>query len=71
MTPDEQAAINEDERVRRTARKVYTREQFDCPTCGVEAPLACRTASGARAETWHAERYNMARDSAGWPFPSW
>ena len=69
MTPEEQEAINTGVQERSTARKLYTRERFDCPTCGVLAPLACRTASGVRAETWHAARYDVARVSGDWPFP--
>jgi formamidopyrimidine-DNA glycosylase len=68
MRPEDQDAINAEAGRRKTARKVYTREGFDCPTCNASVPRACRT---ARAEDWHAARYRLAAVGESWPYPEW
>jgi hypothetical protein len=51
------------------ARRAYTRNYFDCQTCGAKAPDACRSESGKRKDESHAVRVAAAQASEGWPDP--
>jgi hypothetical protein len=70
MSPESRDAVNAFYKEVKRARKEYTRDKFDCPTCKAQAQHACTAGSGQRKDEFHAARVKLARASLDWPFPN-